>query len=61
MEMGLYKIAKRHIQISEHIYDVEANNEEDAMRNLTETDWDKVFPQEIRNTKHTEYTIEGIL
>ena len=59
--MALYKVTKRIVEISEHSYDVEGKSEDDALRNFTEPSWDKVEPQLIKNTKHTEINIENIL
>ncbi len=58
--MALYRITKKDIETTEHIYEVDASSEHEALENYSTNQWEKVFPQQAKTTRHTELIIENI-
>ena len=59
--MALYKIIRKEIETTERIYEVEESTEADALRAYATNDWEHLFPQSVKTTRHTELIIENIL
>jgi len=59
--MALHKITSKDIETTERTYEVEADREAQALENYATNQWDKVFPQQAKTTRHTELIIENIL
>lgn len=59
--MALYRITRKEIETTERIYEVDGSSEREALENYATDEWDKVYPQQVKTTKHTELVIENIL
>ena len=59
--MALYRIIKKKIDTAEHVYEVDGVSEEEALENYATDKYDKVFPQQVKRSQHTELIIENIL